>query len=48
VAGACLNRLAGGQLGGSESDFLVVEALHAPGAGGYAEIFRAHDSELLS
>jgi mannose-6-phosphate isomerase-like protein (cupin superfamily) len=26
----------------------LVEALHAPGAGGYAEIFRAHDSELLS
>jgi hypothetical protein len=26
----------------------LVEALHAPGAGGRAEIFRAHDSELLS
>lgn len=26
----------------------LVEALHAPGAGDYAAIFRAHDSELLS
>src|SRR5438270_13724354 len=26
----------------------LVEALHEPGAGDYAEIFRAHDSELLS
>lgn len=26
----------------------LVEALHAPGAGNYAEIFRAHDSELLT
>jgi mannose-6-phosphate isomerase-like protein (cupin superfamily) len=26
----------------------LVEALHAPGAGAYREIFRAHDSELLS
>jgi len=26
----------------------LVEALHAPGAGDYAEIFRAHESELLS
>jgi mannose-6-phosphate isomerase-like protein (cupin superfamily) len=25
----------------------LVQALHAPGAGGYAEIFRAHASELL-
>lgn len=25
----------------------LVEALHAPGAGDYAEIFRAHESELL-
>jgi mannose-6-phosphate isomerase-like protein (cupin superfamily) len=25
----------------------LVEALHAPGAGDYAAIFRAHDSELL-
>jgi mannose-6-phosphate isomerase-like protein (cupin superfamily) len=26
----------------------LLEALHKPGAGDYAEIFRAHDSELLS
>jgi hypothetical protein len=26
----------------------LVDALHAPGAGDYAEIFRAHDSELLT
>lgn len=26
----------------------LVQALHAPGAGDYAEIFRAHDSELLT
>ena len=26
----------------------LVEALHTPGAGDYAAIFRAHDSELLS
>ena len=26
----------------------LVRALHAPGAGDYAAIFRAHDSELLS
>ncbi len=26
----------------------LVTALHAPGAGDYAEIFRAHDSELLT
>ncbi len=26
----------------------LVDALHAPGAGGYADIFRAHDSELLT
>jgi mannose-6-phosphate isomerase-like protein (cupin superfamily) len=26
----------------------LVEALHAPGAGDYAAIFRAHDSELLA
>ena len=26
----------------------LVEALHAPGAGDYAAIFRAHDSELLT
>jgi len=26
----------------------LVEALHAPGAGDYAGIFRAHESELLS
>jgi mannose-6-phosphate isomerase-like protein (cupin superfamily) len=26
----------------------LVAALHAPGAGDYAAIFRAHDSELLS
>lgn len=26
----------------------LIEALHAPGAGDYAAIFRAHDSELLS
>ena len=26
----------------------LVEALHKPGAADYAEIFRAHDSELLS
>jgi mannose-6-phosphate isomerase-like protein (cupin superfamily) len=26
----------------------LIEALHAPGAGDYAEIFRAHESELLS
>ncbi|MDQ6730240.1 MAG: cupin domain-containing protein [Actinomycetota bacterium] len=26
----------------------LVDALHAPGAGDYAAIFRAHDSELLS
>ena len=26
----------------------LVHALHAPGAGDYAEIFRAHQSELLS
>jgi quercetin dioxygenase-like cupin family protein len=25
----------------------LVEALHEPGAGDYAAIFRAHDSELL-
>jgi hypothetical protein len=25
----------------------LVQALHAPGAGDYAEIFRAHASELL-
>jgi len=25
----------------------LLEALHAPGAGDYAAIFRAHDSELL-
>ena len=25
----------------------LIEALHAPGAGDYAEIFRSHDSELL-
>jgi mannose-6-phosphate isomerase-like protein (cupin superfamily) len=25
----------------------LVESLHKPGAGDYAEIFRAHDSELL-
>ena len=26
----------------------VTQALHEPGAGDYAAIFRAHDSELLS
>lgn len=26
----------------------LIAALHAPGAGDYREIFRAHDSELLS
>jgi quercetin dioxygenase-like cupin family protein len=28
--------------------FALVHALHEPGAGDYAAIFRAHDSELLS
>jgi mannose-6-phosphate isomerase-like protein (cupin superfamily) len=26
----------------------LIEALHAPGAGDYTEIFRAHESELLT
>jgi hypothetical protein len=26
----------------------LIQALHEPGAGDYAAIFRAHDSELLS
>jgi hypothetical protein len=38
---------ASGQVGGADSDFVIVEWSDSGGAGDYAAIFRAHESELL-